>query len=47
MVTAIVSASSSVRFLWNCSWSDVCAPSDPAPIAFASKRVNVPDGSVW
>eukprot|EP00964_Phaeocystis_antarctica_P076036 scaffold46988_cov58-Phaeocystis_antarctica.AAC.2 len=42
MVTAMVSPSCSVRFLWNCSCSAVCAPSAPAPIAFASKRVCVP-----
>ena len=46
-VTAMVSPSTSVRFLWYCSCSAVCAPSAPAPIALASKRVCVPEGSVW
>lgn len=33
--------------LWYCSCSSVWAPSEPAPIAFASYWVNVPEGSAW
>eukprot|EP00966_Prymnesium_polylepis_P229685 5314197-Prymnesium_polylepis.1 len=47
MLMARDSASRKVSSLWNCSCSWVCAPSEPAPMALASKRVKVPDGSVW
>lgn len=35
------------RTLCHLSCSSLCAASDPDPIAFASYRTDVPEGSVW
>ena len=35
------------RTLCHLSWSSLCAASEPEPIAFASYRTKVPEGSVW